>query len=303
MKDRAAPREVVLVVNRRSRRTDGELDRLQEALAAHGLRVAEFHASAEARGCRRAIKRAVRNGAPEVLVGGGDGTMTHAVGLLAHQRSVLGVIPLGTGNSFAQTLGLPVHDIAAAVETIAQGHVGCVDLGIVNGTYFANFATIGLSSRVAAATPRPWNSALGSIAYALAGINTLLHKRAFDATIRWPGGKLTLRTQDVIVANGRYFGSTPLSPSSTIDDERLTLFTTADPTRLGAVRTYLALGRGRQTHLRDAHLMDARRFTIRTRPRQPISIDGSLLEKTPARFAVAPGALRVFVPASGVARG
>ncbi|HTJ26387.1 MAG TPA: YegS/Rv2252/BmrU family lipid kinase [Candidatus Limnocylindria bacterium] len=289
-------------MNRRSRRTDAELDRVHEALAAHGLRVAEFHAGADEAACRRAIKRAVKDGAPEIVVGGGDGTMTHAVGLLAHRKCVLGVLPLGTGNSFAQTLGLPGNDVDAAVATIARGHVAQVDLGIVNGTYFANFATIGFSSRIAAATPRPLKSVLGSLAYALAGLPMLLRARAFDATIRWPGGRLALHTQDIIVANGRYFGATALSAHATIADDRLTLFTTADASRLGTVRTYLALGRGTQTHLRDAHLVRARRFTIRTRKRQPISIDGSLLEKTPARFALAPGALRVFVPETGVAR-
>jgi len=47
----------------------------------------------------------------------------------------------------------------------------------------------------------------------------------------------------------------------------------------------------------------ARSFKIRTRTRQPIAIDGSALEKTPARFSVAPNALRVFLPESGVAHG
>jgi YegS/Rv2252/BmrU family lipid kinase len=294
---------VVVVLNRRSRRTAAELDRLHEVLAAHGLRVAEFHVCADEVACRRSIKRAVKHGAPEILVGGGDGTMTHAVGVLAHRESILGVLPLGTGNSFAQTLGLPVENLEAAVATIARGHVAKVDLGIVNGTYFANFATIGLSSRIASATPRTWKNALGSAAYALAGLGVLLTHGPFDATIRWRGGRLAVRTQDIIVANGRYFGATPLSPDSTIEDDRLTLFTTAAPSRLGAARTYLALGLGTQAKLRDAHLLRARRFTIRTRKRQPISIDGSLLEKTPARFAVAPGALRVFVPATGIAHG
>jgi YegS/Rv2252/BmrU family lipid kinase len=301
MKGARAPRDVVVVVNRRSRRAGAELARLRKALAAHALRVAEFHVSPDAAACRRAIKCAVKAGAPEILVGGGDGTMTHAVALLAFRRCVLGVIPLGTGNSFAQTLGIATNDVEAAVATIARGHIARVDLGIVNGTYFANFATIGLSSRIGAATSTGWKRVFGNLAYVLAGIPVLLRDRTFDATIRWRGGKLALPTTDIVVANGRYFGPAPLSADSTIEDDRLTLFTTARESRLGSVGTYLALGRGTQLHLRDAHLVRARRFRIRTRKRQPISIDGSLLEKTPARFGIAPGALRVFVPAHGVA--
>jgi diacylglycerol kinase (ATP) len=303
MKDRPHARDVLVVINRRSRRSGSELERLHMLLAAHELHVAELHVGVDDDDCRRSIKRAVKAGAPEVLVGGGDGTMTHAVNILAHRETVLGVLPLGTGNSFAQTLGLDPHDLEAAVAAIAHGRVAQVDLGIVNGTYFANFATIGLSSQIAGAPQRGWKNALGNVAYALAGIGPLFTHRAFCARIRWPGGRLTLETQDIIVANGRHFGKTALAPDATIDEGLLTLFTSAARSPLGAARTYLALGRGAQLALPGAHLVTARRFTIRARKAQPIRIDGSAFAKTPARFRVAPRALRVLVPESGVAHG
>lgn len=262
-----------------------------------------MHVGADDDECRRALKRAVKAGAREVLVGGGDGTMTHAVDVLAHRKTVLGVLPLGTGNSFAQSLGLDPKDLDAAVATIARGHVAQVDLGVVNGTHFANFSTIGISSQIAAGTRRGWKNALGNVAYALAGIGPLLTHRPFRAKIRWPDGRLTLETQDIIVANGRYFGKTALAPEATIDEGLLTLFTSAERSALDVARTYLALGRGTQLSLPGAHLISARRFTIETRRRQQISIDGSALTKTPAHFRVAPAALRVFVPESGVAHG
>jgi YegS/Rv2252/BmrU family lipid kinase len=290
-------------VNRRSRRTDRQLDALHTALSAHGLRVAAFHAEPKESGCRKHIRRAAKAGAPEILVGGGDGTMTHAVNELAHRDSIMGVLPLGTGNSFAQSLGIPCDDVAAAVAVIARGHAERVDLGRVNGTYFANFATIGLSSVIAGGTPRLLKRFTGPVAYALAGIRPMLTHGAFRARIRWKGGRLDVRTQDVIVANGRFYGHTPIAAEATIDDGRLHLFTTDNASALAAARTYLAMGRGVHTRLPDAHAVTARSFTIRTRVRQPIAVDGSPLEKTPARFSVARGALRVFVPESGVAHG
>ncbi|HYZ17782.1 MAG TPA: YegS/Rv2252/BmrU family lipid kinase [Candidatus Acidoferrum sp.] len=297
------PREVVVVINRRSRRSQSELERLQKAFAAHRLHVVELHVAADDDECRRSLKHAVKAGAPEVVVGGGDGTMTHAVDVLANRETVLGVLPLGTGNSFAQSLGIDPHDLEAAVATIARRHVAQVDLGVVNGTHFANFATIGLSSQIAGATQRSWKNMFGTVAYALAGIGPLLTHRPFRAKIRWPGGRLTLETQDIIVANGRYFGKTALGPDATIDEGLLTLFTSADRSALDAVRTYLALGRGTQLSLPGAHLITARSFSIVVRKRQRIRIDGSAFARTPAQFRVAPGALRVFVPESGVAHG
>lgn len=296
-------RSVVVVVNRRSRRSEAELQHLHAALIAHDLRVAEFHVETDDVECRRLIKRAVKAGAPEILVGGGDGTMTHAVGALAYRKSVLGVLPLGTGNSFAKTLGLDVHDLDAAVATIARGHVAEVDLGVANRTYFANFATIGFSSEAAAAVQRGWKNVLGSVAYVLAGIGPLFTHRGFHARIRWPDGKLVLQTQDIIVANGRNFGNTALTPQATIEEGLLTLFACADRSPLEAARTYLALARGTQFALPGAHVINARWFTIDARKQQSIRIDGSALEMTPARFRIARRALRVFVPESGVAHG
>ena len=298
-----APREVVVVVNRHSRHSDAEIVRLHDALAAHGLRVAAFHAESKETGCTKCIKRAAKAGAPAILVGGGDGTMTHAVNELAKRESVLGVLPFGTGNSFAQSLGIPLHDLDAALAVIARGHVECVDLGVVNGTYFANFATVGLSSEIAAATPRALKKLTGAVAYGLASIRPMLTHRAFRARIDWKGGRLDVTTQDVVVANGRFYGDTPVAPDATIVDGRLHLFTTDNGSALAAARTYIALGRGEHARLPDAHLITARAFTVRTRKRQPIAIDGSPLEKTPARFRVARGALRVFVPETGVAHG
>ncbi len=293
----------MVVVNRHSRRTDRQIESLREALDAHGLRVAAFHAETSESGCRKLIRRAAKAGAPEILVGGGDGTMTHAVNELARRESVMGVLPFGTGNSFAQSLGLPLDDVAAAVAVIAHGHVEQVDLGVVNGTYFANFATIGLSSEIAGATPRILKRVTGAVAYALASIRPMLTHRAFRARIDWKEGRLDVRTQDIIVANGRFYGDTAIARDATLIDGRLHLFTTDNASALGAARTYLALGRGLQSRLPDAHVVTARSFRIRTRKRQPIAIDGSPLEKTPARFSVAREALRVFVPESGVAHG
>jgi diacylglycerol kinase (ATP) len=293
----------VVVVNRHSRHTDGELQHLHDALRRHGLRVVAFHVDPKQSACRKHIKRAVKAGTPEIVVGGGDGTMTHAVDLLAHHESVMGVLPFGTGNSFAQSLGIPLNDLEAAVAVIARGHVQLVDLGVVNGTHFANFATIGLSSVIAGETPRLLKKITGGIAYGLASIGPMLTHRAFDARITWKGGRLDVRTQDIIVANGRFYGDTPVTPDATIVDGRLHLFTTDNASALAAARTYIALGRGVQARLPDAHVVTATAFSVKTRKRQTIAIDGSPLEKTPAKFRVAPAALRVFVPETGVAHG
>jgi len=231
-----------------------------------------------------------------VLVGGGDGTMAHAVDALAHRDTVLGVLPLGTGNSFARSLAIPLDDLDAAVDVVAQNHVERIDLGCANGTHFANFATVGLSSIVAGDTGERAKGLFGRLAYAFAALRPLATHRGFRARIAWPAGELDLVTQDIVVGNGRYFGASPIAADAGITDGRFTLFVAEGRSAFAALRTWLAFGLRAQTALPDAHVVSAKRLTIRTSPKQRIAIDGSLFERTPARLHVASRALRAFVP-------
>jgi hypothetical protein len=62
---------------------------------------------------------------------------------LAYRDIALGVLPLGTTNNFARTLGIPLN-VAAAVGVPASGKVADVDLGRADGTFFANLVSVGL---------------------------------------------------------------------------------------------------------------------------------------------------------------
>jgi YegS/Rv2252/BmrU family lipid kinase len=243
----------------------------------------------------RYVSRAVKSGVDLVIVGGGDGTMTAAVGRLAKSKSVLGVLPLGTGNSFAMSLG--ITDLETAVDAIVAGRRVEVDLGRVNGTYFANFATIGLSSTIARATPNRLKKIAGVAAYVLAGLLPALRSRPFECRVRIGNQKMTFPTYQVIVANGRYFGHTPLTRDASLASGRLIFYSTTDTTIVDAAKTYTSLLTDRQTSLPNAHVLEATSLRVRTRPAQAVAIDGEQCGKTPARFKVVPGALRVMVPA------
>ncbi|GAC1503374.1 MAG: hypothetical protein NVS1B14_08710 [Vulcanimicrobiaceae bacterium] len=173
-----------------------------------------------------------------------------------------------------------------------------MDLGIVNGTYFANFATIGVLAQIGLETPKLLKRVAGPIAYGISTIVPALKSRAFTANIEWEKNTLRLSTRQIIVANGRYFGVTPVLPDATITDGRLTFFATDDMSRADIFKSGIAFLQGTQTALHNAHYFHTKRLTIRTKGRQVIAIDGSWLGKTPAKFSVAPKALQVMVPPS-----
>jgi hypothetical protein len=159
-----------------------------QLLGARGVDVAEAHITGDAREIRRCVKRAIRSGRKLVIVGGGDGTLTQIVGAFAHSKVTLGVIPLGTGNSFARSLGI-APELDAAVDAIAGGRCKRVDLGRVNQTYFANFSTLGLSADIAGATSGKLKSTIGSAAYAVARPDVWLDRH--EPGFSYPSGHAT----------------------------------------------------------------------------------------------------------------
>lgn len=288
---------VVMLASQASRRGVEMLTAARPLLEARGFQVAEQHIVADREELQARAADAVRSGHKIIIACGGDGTETTVVGELAYKDVTLGVIPGGTGNSFALGLGIK-NSVEEAVEVIAGGRIAHVDLGMVNGTYFANFATVGLAAQISRDTPKLLKRFTGPLAYGIAAVAPIMTHQAFRASIRWEKSKLQLQTHQLIIANGRFFGHTPVLPNATLTDGRLALFTTTGLSQADIFSLYIDFLRGDHTARRDAQFFTATRIKLKARKRQPISIDGSFYGKTPAVFDVAPRALQVFVPAT-----
>jgi YegS/Rv2252/BmrU family lipid kinase len=269
--------------------------RLQEELPQRGVQITEAHMVRRRKALKKRVRQAVRSGAKLIIVIGGDGTQTAAVAELAHTGTTMAVVPAGTGNSFAYSLGIK-DDLDAAIDTIAGGKEVRVDLGIVNRTYFANFASIGLIADAANRTPRGLKRVLGPVAYGIAALQSFMHDKPFQLRVKWKNETLKIMTYQAIVASGRYFGWQPLTPHASIRSGDLAFFAAAGDKPQDVIATNTALLRGEQTQLERAHYFSAQKITIKTKPKQPLNIDGHALGKTPAKFCIAPKALRVLVP-------
>ena len=99
-----------------------------------------------------------------VILAGGDGTISGLVDLLVGKDVVLGVLPFGTANSFARSLGIPL-DVAGAVEVLATGKPRRIDLGMIDRDYFANCAAMGISPQIAETVPHNLKKVLGRVGY------------------------------------------------------------------------------------------------------------------------------------------
>src|SRR5690606_24305987 len=128
----------------------------------------------------------LRESADLIILCGGDGTI--ASGALAVEECglPLGIIPMGTANDLARTLGIPI-DLTEAADVILAGNTRRIDLGTVNGYAFFNVASIGLSADLAQGLDTTLKRRFGRLGYALAAARVLTRARPFTAIIREKG--------------------------------------------------------------------------------------------------------------------
>jgi YegS/Rv2252/BmrU family lipid kinase len=229
-----------------------------------------------------------------VVVAGGDGTLHHALDGVLAARLPLGILPFGTANNVARTLGLPPDPVSGA-EAIGRGDTRPIDVGRVNGRPFLTTASMGLSVEITEALDPAVKRRFGALAYALAAARVLRRARPFHATIRSDEGSLRSRTVQIVVGNGRYYGSAlPVAADATIDDHALDLYSIEVRRWWKLLGLAPKLRRGRQGESRDVTALRARWIEIETSQPMPIDADGELIAETPARFEIEHDALPVF---------
>jgi YegS/Rv2252/BmrU family lipid kinase len=291
----SAPREAVLVVNAHSRRGDALFREARVRLEQAGVRLTAAYAVKDSEQLVPTVRRAVQGGARLVIVGGGDGSLSSCVDELVDADCAFAILPLGTANSFARTLGLPL-DLDGAVRTIATGRLRRLDLGRVNGDYFANSAAIGLSPVIGETVPHKLKRYLGRLGYLLWALWCLLRFRPFKLHVDDGSGRQTMWASEVRIFNGRFHGGVELLEDEPLDDGEIVVQAVTGQTLWRLMWDWFARFfrlPGRTALTREFR---GERLSIDTEPHLKISIDGEVLARTPAIVESAHKALRVVVP-------
>jgi YegS/Rv2252/BmrU family lipid kinase len=291
------PTEAVLVVNAHSRKGQALFDEAVAKLEEAGVRLIASHAVKDPKRLVPTVKEAVRSGAPMVIVGGGDGSLSYTVDEVVDRDCVFALLPLGTANSFARTLGIPL-DLDGAVRTIATGQRRRVDLGVLNGDYFANCAAMGLSPMIGEGVPHKLKRYLGRVGYLMWAIWCLVRFHAFRLTVDFGDRQETVWATEVRIANGSYHGGVELVEGARLDSGEIVVQAVTGRSTLRLVWDWVA--KYWKLPAREATTVEfhAPRLRIDARPRQRISIDGEVTAKTPATVEIAQCAIEVVVPAS-----
>lgn len=231
-----------------------------------------------------------------VIIGGGDGTLNSAASGLVDTGLPLGVLPLGTANDFARTVGIP-KEIRQAIQIIANGQRRAVDLGEVNGHLFFNVSSIGFSAALARGLSATSKKRWGTLGYALAAFKLLKQSRPFRVEIDHDGMRELVRTVQVSVGNGRFYGGgMAVAHSAAPDDGRLDVYSLEVSHWWEMVALIPFIRRGTHGRWRNVRAFSARQLTLSTSTPHDINADGELIGKTPAVFGIKEKAIQVFAP-------
>ncbi len=259
----------------------------------------DVYRSSSAEDAREAARKAVAGGVERLAAGGGDGTIHDVVTAVADAPPpALGVVPLGTANDLAKTLGVPLDDPGAALDLLRDGRPRPIDLARMtdaDGTrWMVNAASAGFTEEVEAALDDDLKARWQALAYLRATLEVLPSLMCASLTVEVDGTVHTVDACAFLVANGRYAGGMQFAPETDPADRMLDVLavTTAEVAEHFRLGVELALGQ----HLESPHVWAARgrRIRIDGVPARRFSVDGEKGGTTPARFEVVPGAVRMI---------
>lgn len=290
------PRQAVLVVNAHSRRGRALFRQAAVKLKEAGIELLASHAVRNPKLLVPTMQAAVRSGAPMVIVGGGDGSLSCTVDEVVERDCVFALLPLGTANSFARTLGIPL-DLDGAIDVIANGRRRGIDLGVIDGDYFANCAAMGLSPMIGEGIPPKLKRYLGRIGYLVWALYCLARFRPFELTIDDGHQKRTIWATEVRIANGSFHGGVELVEQADVDSGQIVVQAVTGQSSLRLIWDWFSKYWKLPARHSVTEEFHAHRVLIDARPRQRISIDGEVLARTPVVAEVAKRAIEVVVPA------
>lgn len=292
----AEQKRAIVIVNTHSRRGREWYPKVLATLPKHGIVIEKAIPLKDPKRLIQVTKEAIAAGAPLVIVGGGDGTLGSVARHFIGSRSVLGVLPLGTGNQFARDLCIHA-DVETACEVISAGKVAGVDVGFAGSDHFLTVATAGLTTLIAQELTENAKRRLGRFVYLFALFRAIRRLVPFHAKLVTPEQTLEFDTIQVVIGNGRFHaGPFPLAPDATITNGKLIVYALATRSRMELLRFAIHLPGGHQGDLVEVPTFHTTGGTLTTSPIQKVTVDGEIVEKTPLTFGIRPRALQVMVP-------
>lgn len=273
---------------------------LREAMNPTDLQVMETQGPGEAVDLAR---RAVEKGYDVVAACGGDGTLHETVNGLARAGAAAGphallLLPAGTGNDFARSLGLPLDPVRVA-QAMARSRTVNVDLGQAGQSFFVNVAGVGFDAEVAAEVNRGGKIVGGTLPYIWAVMKKLATYR--NAPLEIHLNQEVRRRRALLVAVGiasYYGGGLQILPEADLQDGYLDIIVGGDLGKLATLGLLPRLFSGSHVHHPLVEMGRAAQVRIEGPDHLHVHADGEVIGRLPVEFACIPAGLRLILPES-----
>lgn len=231
-----------------------------------------------------------------VILGGGDGTISSAAPALFRHKLPFAILPLGTANDLAHSLGMS-KDLSEAFQNILNNRRHKINLGMINDHFFFNAANIGLGVKVTHELTPELKKTWGVFSYLKAVLHAIRDNRSFKVRVEIDGKQHRMRSMQIAVGNGRYYGGgNIIDERSTIGDGLLYLYSLPPLGIIDLLSLGPLLRQGRQRQAQHTFNVAGKQIKISTWPPREIHADGEPAGKTPVLFTVIPQALEVICP-------
>ncbi|MDG4851394.1 MULTISPECIES: diacylglycerol kinase family protein [unclassified Mesorhizobium] len=276
-------------------------DRVRELLEAAGHSVQiDIVAGGE---IAAALEKAIaRRNVDVVLAGGGDGTVSTAASLLMNKKKALAILPAGTMNLFARSLGIP-QTLEAALKAFTDGEVKAVDMATANGRPFVHQFSIGMHARMVQLREKmDFGSRLGKMrASVRAAWATIKNPRTLKVTLTIGKTDIITRATGIGISNN-LFGEGHLPYADNPAGGVLGIYVSVARRRRDLVKLLLAMlrGRWRQSGHVEIHQADKAVLKIHSSPTKFKAVmDGELVKlERETTVEIHPATLNVLVPRS-----
>ena len=290
---KTAKRRALLIVNPNARNGRGYGTEIRSALERSGLQLIEKN-PLDGETISDVIFR--ERDCDLVIVGGGDGSLNAAAKGLMETGLPLAILPLGTANDFARTIGIPADPLEAA-RRLPSYEVQPIDLGEVNGHLYFNVASIGFSAELAQQLSSAAKKKWGKFGYAIVAARILMRSELFTAYLEHDGMTEKIRTLQVSVGNGKFYGGgMAVEKDATVDDGKLDFYSLEVDHWWKLLRLLPSLRRGTHSKWDDVRAFPTTEVIVRTKKPRAVNTDGELSTWTPAHFRLLRKAINVYMP-------
>ncbi len=260
--------------------------------------------------------QAVKQGYERVVAVGGDGTNLEVIEGIAGSDILMGIIPSGTGNDLARSLGVPRDHFKACMLLREPGEgtdsrytgeypgrcVRRIDIGKIRNPdskagwrHFANIAGIGFDAKIVKEVNDGAKWLKGTSAYLLTALKNLVGYSPVEMEISIDGNTFVREVALVAIGNGKYYGGGMMvTPGAVIDDGLFDICIAGDLTRLELVNMMIRVFSGEHVKHPKVEIVRGRNVLIRSKHEVWCQADGEIIGKAPLEFEVVPGSISVI---------